>query len=373
MMKLSFSRALAILTLTISSAVWADGPTTAQSPLPVEIKASSAEVARSGRFVAGDDAVRCQWSASQVSLAFEGTDVQVRLTDEGGNFFEVELDGKVVGSFKPFSKKTTVVDLGRGLPAGRHLVRVMKRTEAFCGAVSFEAFLLSGGGKALTPPPAKHRIEVIGDSISCGYGNEGKSEKEHFLPATENAYMTYGAITARAFDAEYACIAWSGQKMWPDHMLPDRYDLAFPTDSTSKWDFSTWKPEVVLINLATNDFGKQNPDRDGWIKAYEAFVKRVRGNYPGATIYLALGSMMSDSYPKGNKALSTAREYLQQIHNDLTSDGDANIKLIEFPTQNAQRDGLGSDYHPSIKTQQRMAQQWIAAIQSDLKWEPAGK
>ena len=366
-------RILTILILGFSGLVQAAdrGPTTAQSNLPVEIPATSPQVIKAGRFATTPTGVRAQWSASQVSLAFSGTDVQIRINDEGNNYFEVELDGQVVGSFHPARKTANVIDLARNLTPGRHVVRVMKRTEAHVGPVTFEAFLLNDGGKALDLPAAPHRIEVIGDSISCGYGNEGTNPKEHFTPATENAYLTYGALTARAFAADYVCIAWSGKKMWPNNTIPELYDRVFPFDANSKWDFASWKPEVVLINLATNDFGRENPERAGWIKGYTEFVKRVRGNYPDATIYLALGSMMNDAYPKKeNKALTTAREYVQQVLKDLQASGETKVKFIEFSLQNPTRDGVGNDWHPGLKTHQIMAQRFIEAIRNDLQWQP---
>jgi hypothetical protein len=49
-----------------------------------------------------------------------------------------------------------------------------------------------------------------GDSISAGYGNECRSEHEQYSPRTTNAFMTFGAITGRAFDAEVRIVAWSG-------------------------------------------------------------------------------------------------------------------------------------------------------------------
>src|SRR5207248_2231555 len=114
-----------------------------------------------------------------------------------------------------------------------------------------------------TPGPAR-RLEVIGDSISCGYGNEGKDQNEHFAAQTENACETYGFLTARRFGAGYACVAWSGKKMWPDNTVGEFYDRALPADPDSTWEFSKWTPDVVVINLATNDFGgAANPDRAG--------------------------------------------------------------------------------------------------------------
>ena len=49
---------------------------------------------------------------------------------------------------------------------------------------------------------------------------------------------------------------------------------------------------------------KSNPDEKGWTDAYKAFIQRLRKHYPKAAIYCASGSMMSDSWPKGQHALS---------------------------------------------------------------------
>ena len=52
-------------------------------------------------------------------------------------------------------------------------VRLYRRTEASFGVTRFLGVEL-GGGKLLAPPPAAaRRIEVVGDSVTCGYGNEG--------------------------------------------------------------------------------------------------------------------------------------------------------------------------------------------------------
>ena len=183
--------------------------------------------------------------------------------------------------------------------------------------------------------------------------------------------MAYGAVAARLMNAEYVCIAWSGRKMWPDNTIPSIYDLALPQDKASAWDFSKWTPDAVLINLATNDFGKGNaPDEAQWTAAYVEFVKRVRKNYPNAMIYLATGSMMSD-WPADKKPLTVLKGYMAKIENDLKTQGETKIRVLHFDPQNPQRDGLGGDWHPNLKTHALMAKKFAAALQADLGWTPA--
>lgn len=334
----------------------------ATEPLPVAIKPTDPKIAYIGRVDLRDPAgPRMQWSASTVSVRFKGTALQMRVKDSGKNRYAIRIDAGEPKTITP-AQGESLVDLASGLPDAEHEVQVVKATEAFVGIVQFLEFRLNEGAQLLEPQRSTRRIEVIGDSISCGYGNEAASEKERFSPTTENAYFTYGAMTARALNAEYTCVAWSGKRMDTDKGLPMIYDLALPTDPGSTWDFSQSKADVVLINLATNDFGKVVPDEDAWTKTYVEFVQRVRKNYPDATIYLASGPMM------WGERLKTLKTYLDKIESDLKAAGETKLRQIHFPTQNKDRDGLGADWHPNIKTNQLMADQWVKAIKTDLGW-----
>ena len=337
--------------------------------LPAQVAITGANVRTRGRFDLRDAAgPRCQWSASAITLRFQGTDANAKIRDSNNDILEIVIDGKPA-SVLALQKDEHLYRIASGLTNAAHTVTLFKRTEAFVGIVQYEGFQLNAGGKMLTPPaPPKHRLEVIGDSISCGYGNEGANQNEHFTPATENAYLTYGAMAARKFNADYMCVAWSGKKMWPDNAIPELYDRALPTDPSSAWDFSRQIPNAVLINLATNDFGRENPDEKGWTDAYKAFVVRVRKNYPKAHIYCAAGSMMNDSYPAGHHALSTLRAYLIKIVADERAGGDANISFLEFAPQDG-KNGIGADYHPNVKTHEIMAETLAEALTRDLKWK----
>ncbi len=335
--------------------------------LPVEIAATDTKLHYSGRFDTRDaKGPRCSWSACSVALKFKGAAANVKLNETGGNRFQVVVDGKPSNVLAP-AKGSGVYALAANLPDGEHTVELVKRTEPNVGITQILGFQLSAGGTLLELTPSKRRIEVIGDSISCGYGNEGKDQNEHFKAETENAYMTYGAIAARELNADYVCAAWSGRKMWPNFTVPEIYDFALPTDKASTWDFTQQVPDVVLINLATNDFGKGNPDETKWCDAYKTFILHIRKNYPKAAIYCASGSMMSDGWPKDQKALSTLHRYLNSILEDLKKSGETNVRFIAFDPQD-QKNGLGSDWHPSIKTHEIMAAKFVAAIKKDLGW-----
>ena len=65
--------------------------------------------------------------------------------------------------------------------------------------------------RSMDPPPGPGRlIEVIGDSITCGYGDLGKLGDADCYP-TESHWDTYEAVAARMLGAEVSTIAASGR------------------------------------------------------------------------------------------------------------------------------------------------------------------
>jgi hypothetical protein len=94
-------------------------------------------------------------------------------------------------------------------------------------------------------------------------------------------------------------------------------------------------------------------------------VKKVRKNYPSAFIYLATGSMMSDSWPAGAKHLTTLKKWLDSIQASL---GDSKVKRLDFSVQQ-ESDGIGSAYHPNAVTQTKMGRVLAVALKGDLGWK----
>jgi lysophospholipase L1-like esterase len=336
--------------------------------LPVEVPPGDANLRYVGRFeISAENGATCAWPASAITIRFRGTAINARL-DLGDNRFEVVVDGKPVRVLSPGWFGGDLYSLASGLPDADHVVTLFKRTEAEVGTARFMGFQLNQGATLLPAPVAERRIEVIGDSISAGYGNEGTAN-EHFSPRTENAYLTYGAITARAFNAEYVCIAWKGKRLWPLNTLPEIYDQVLPGTDGTVWNFNAWKPDAVLINLGTNDFFAGVPEEEGWVKAYHDFIDHVRKNYPDAVIYVALGPMLNNQFPPGEMALATAFDYLRRVVQECNSAGDAKVRFLQFDTQYG-ASTFGADRHPNVLTHQAMAQKFIAALQADLGWQP---
>ncbi|WP_437478229.1 SGNH/GDSL hydrolase family protein [Sorangium sp. So ce1014] len=325
---------------------------------------------------------RFSWAGSAIATRFSGTSISVRFNDAStaaqSNFFQVVIDGESKGVLK-VNEDEELYTVAEGLPDGEHDLLLHRRTEPLVGVTQFVEFVPEQGEALLPVPPApERRIEVIGDSISAGYGIDGADETCPFTSDTENNYLAYSALTGRMLGADTTIVAWSGRGVYRNYddeaadTMPEIYGRAIADEPEPAWDFSSWAPQVVVINLGTNDFSINVPGdaqfRAPFTNAYAGLVETVRENYPEAFIFCTIGPMLSDDYPEGAEALSRARDYIGQVVEDRTESGDDRVRFLEFPPHAKETDGLGCDWHPSAKKNQQMAQQLSDAISEELDW-----
>ncbi len=303
---------------------------------------------------------RFDWPGVSIAAAFEGRSVGVKL-DDGADDYNLFVDGvlKKVISTEKGSRTYTV----EGLAAGAHNLLLTKRNGSSFGIGVFEGLALGEGGKLLAPPAApRHRIEVIGDSFSVGYGDEGPAECKDLRPY-ENSYMAYGQIAGRMLDAEVRQIAVSGTGMvrnWAEpgpesaEPMPARYGRLLENDRASSWDFSKWAPEAVVINLGTNDFSTEPRTKPATYKErYHQLIKRVRGYYPDVAVFCM--------------AQEPFAAYAEQVAAEENAAGNKAVYFVKYVHDGAVY-GYGCDLHPTVASQAQFAQALAAAIRGKLGW-----
>jgi len=315
-----------------------------------------------------------EWSGTQVVARFGGaTEIDLTMSDYG-SYFDVYVDGALLTGSPIIGLGTkSVYALATGLdPTKTHEVRLYKRTEASAnGRTRILGVSFPNGGALLPPAPAAtRRIEVIGDSISCGYGVLGVNGScdEGNLPPYEDHDDTYGALTARGLGADLYTIASSGRGVSVNidgtttGTLPAIYGLALPYGAsglwTSAWDFSSWTPDAVVIDLGTNDFLFAGDPGQAFVTDYVAFVRRIRQDYPSAYILCTDGPMLAGTQ------YTQAQTYIQSV---VSTVNDPKVAYLAFPTQLASN-GEGCDNHPSATTHQLMATQLATALKAALGW-----
>jgi len=324
-----------------------------------------------GRILFKSDAAVLNWSGNSASIRFKGKSISAVLQDlDTANYYNVVVDNQVVSIIHTDSVKRSYL-LASGLKNKKHSLQLFKRTEWDKGKTLFYGFEFPEKTKLLAPPaPKKRKIEFFGNSITCGYAIEDNSGKDRWFGCFQNNYLTYAAITARHFDAQYYCTSKSGIGIaisWFPLLMPEMYDRTDPTDTASKWDFSKYTPDLVVINLFQNDswlvnkpeheqfkyrFGTKAPDPDFIINAYKSFVSSIRQKYPNASIICALGSM--DATQEG----SVWPGYIQKAVDQLN---DAKMYTHFFKFKN-------TGGHPNVAEQQAMADDLIDFIDKNIKW-----
>jgi len=321
-----------------------------------------------GRFDRTDPtAPKFEWPGSTMRTRFSGTEIAVTLTDTE-NQYQVIVDGQPTHVVKTKPGKGTYV-VATGLAEGEHDIVLYKRTEALFKTAQFHGFVPKPPGKLIgvTYPKAR-TIEIIGDSISCGYGNEGANATCRFSADTENAYLAYGALTARALGADHTIIAWSGKGLSRNYNNNESwekfaavYERTLPTHTDSVWAFSGPEPDVAIINLGTNDFSLGDPGA-AYEAAYTQFLMRLRERYKKTFVFCTVGPVDKPEH------LPQARAHIEAVIAAANARGDTRVQYVEIPIPDRSKDGLGCDYHPSLVTHRAMAELLTAAIRRQMDW-----
>ncbi len=340
--------------------------TLSQSPdTALVVAATNSDIEYSGRNeVTNGGQVTIGYSGARARLRFLGSSVAVRLSDDSGeNYAMAWVDGQPLEKFR-LDSPSGVYPLADGLGEGEHTVEVMRITECFIGLSHFRGFEIGGNAKTLPWQGRKDRkIEFIGDSITCGYGVEAEDPNLPFEAATENFSVNYSSLAARELDADFLVVARSGIGMVRNYDgpyegsqvdMPEVYSKTFYENQSYDWDFSRFVPDVVCINLGTNDFSTTGVNVETYVSDYVSFAKGVLGRYPEAELVMILGPM------------NNSEELKAAIHRVLSQLKEVEPDRVHFKELSPQGSlGFGASYHPN-RAQSKLNAEELSRYLSDL-------
>ncbi len=315
------------------------------------------------------DVIRFTYPGVSIIASFSGSSIKMGVKPGCGAFM-IEIDNELPYRLN-VGKNDSIVTLAEGLHGGEHTVKAMYILEGHEFKPEFRGFYLDKDCGLLSKPKLpERRIEFIGNSITCGFGVESDNPNDPFTYDTENFFYTYAARTARNLNAQHLVVARSGIGVYRNYgapkigckeCMPNMYEQTLFLDPTETWNHSLYIPDVVCVNLGTNDVSQDNYDVTLLENGYRNFMKKLRIIYPGAKIIMISGSMLN------GKQLNVVKTTLDKIVGEFLSKGDKNIYRFDFSPQTGSL-GIGASYHPSMRQQQKMASELTEYIRRLMSW-----
>lgn len=317
------------------------------------------------------DRPRFTFPGTQINARFTGRSLKMIGKPRSG-YYMAQIDGAEPFKVSLMGERDSVVTLATALPQGQHEVRLMYVIEGYELKPDFRGFIIDNDAQMLDAPSlSDRRIEFIGNSITCGYGNESIEMTDPFEYETENHYYTYAQETCRALGAVAHVVARSGIGVYrsyggpktgtPDNVMTTEYEYTNLYDRSERWDFSRYQPQVVCINLGTNDLSTNNYDVKRLKKAYKQFITQVRSHNPKAKIVMLCGSMLN------GKELDIARKTLNEVTEEAHRAGDSEVYRFDFTPQTGDL-YYGASWHPSFWQHQKMAAELTAYLRTLMHW-----
>lgn len=327
------------------------------------------------------------FTASGVEANVKSTELWVELESDYEVYepiVSVLIDGVRVMRFTP-QKGVGKYMIYRAMNGekGKH-VRVTKDVQSMPEdekhMLVFRAFECDGELEKI--PDRNLKLEFVGDSISSGEGLIGPQSLEDWISWCFDSVNNYSNLVADALNADYRVVSQSGWGVncsWdnnPERTIPAIYEKTCGTCSALKEtgfdpfganDFS-WQPDVVIVNLGTNDAGAysqpeyknektgatfknkmlENGKRDPEsVKAFEKalvdFLHMLRKNNPNAHIIWCYGVC---SHVIDDDITEAIDIYLKET-------ADKKLSFLSLPTNTPEQ--VGARWHPGVLAHRMMA------------------
>ena len=328
-----------------------------------------------------EDVLMFNWPASGFEVTFVGTGLEVELCSRPGRtdnaaqhiFLYVIIDGKddpdecEIIELDASVKWYTVC---QGLEEGTHTAKLIRKNandmtgQSLTGVASYR--VLGDNGYMTNPPKLSERkIEAFGDSITCGDELFDNGDGT----TSNDAWRTYAAYTARAFDAELNVIAISGNGLICSlfgtklYEIPDRFPNTDEYNGgNEKWDYSKYQAGVVLINLGTNDTAgvPNNFSFQEFEDAYVEFVTEIKTAYPDCIVIAMLGMM--DGRGKMWPSIENAAARINEKYGEC-------MYTLWLEIEGISDSPVEGGAHPSIAAQELAGEKVIEIIEAHTDWK----
>jgi GDSL-like Lipase/Acylhydrolase family/Carbohydrate esterase 2 N-terminal len=215
------------------------------------------------------------WPGAYFKTAFTGTTAKIKLA-HAANIYVLIDNGK--DTF--YANATGTVNLTpTPLAAGTHSLRVAAYSEH--DDIAFQGLVLDAAAKTVATPIPSQFIEFVGDSVTAGATD------------TKHALSDYAWLIGEQLGVRHTQIAQGGicltdkvQCGSPNAIGMSRAYFKLQTvyfPNSPDWGFSSYRPNIVVINLGTNDEGYHVSDAT-FESTYITFLKNIHAKLPNTRI-----------------------------------------------------------------------------------------
>lgn len=278
------------------------------------------------------------WGGAYFRVKFTGTTVKVKvgLTTD----YYAKIDN---GPWVSYIGASGTIDLTpTPLASGTHIVSVAQGKD-YNYVFNFQGLVLDAG--ATTGVPASGDIiEYIGDSITAGYFDPQSDVSDYAWVASEQLGAEHAQIAFPGI-ALVAGYGVNGNKTGMEIQYFKTQSLAYP--SSPDWNFATYTPKIVVINLGQNDNSADETD-SVFQSHYTSFLAAIRTKLPNAQIFVLRTFL-------GGRATPT-----QAAVNARIAAGDTKVHYIDtngWLTRPGPDYVNNTDIHPSVSGHIKVANQ----------------
>ena len=324
-----------------------------------------------GRTVNCYDPVMLLWGGSSLEMRVQCSELHLLMEGTFTNqeqWIAIEINGEVIARQMLKKEKEWICIFRNITPTLETNVRIIKEVQAMYEDEEhcLKIYAVKLDGELLPVEPKKYRIEFIGDSITSAEGTIGAKQDMDWISMYFSHVHSYPYLTSKYLDADYQLISQSGWGVYTSfdnntsHAIPKYYKqiCGVATGESLKsagflddWNFNLWQPQIICVNLGTNDNlaiesadGTYPDDKVLEVKkAIKDFLGLLREKNPKAYIIYGFGILKCGLQPMIEEAL---KEYKEE-------QGDCKVKFITLPEVTTET--FGSRQHPGYAAHQAAA------------------
>ena len=231
------------------------------------------------------DGILCDHPASGIEFrGFMTGDVDLLIDVDGDNYFTVYIDG--VRCPERLYPRSSCVNLATFEEKRFHTIRILKQSESVWTRSTIKGIEIVG--ELIDPPAARpFLIEVLGDSLTTGFGNlgvkgEGSAQGGN-TPHKEDATQTYGFLAAEELGADCTIVAWSGIGLNLSYVsaIYGDYYKRYSYHRNREGDDYTFDraPDLLVIHLGANDSTNKQTKHEDFINKAKELITFLHKGY----------------------------------------------------------------------------------------------